>query len=76
VIGNVAEWTADCHGADYRKATADGSALPDKPGCLRAFRAGGFSNTPSAQRSANRVRSPADSRRSNLGFRVLREVMP
>lgn len=73
MIGNAAEWTADCHTADYRRAPADGSALPDKSGCLRAFRAGGFSNTPSAQRSANRVRSPADSRRSNLGFRVVRE---
>jgi formylglycine-generating enzyme required for sulfatase activity len=76
VIGNVAEWTADCHMADYRKAAADGAAPAEKPGCLRTFRVGGFSNTPSAQRSANRVRSPADSRRSNLGFRVVREVTP
>jgi formylglycine-generating enzyme required for sulfatase activity len=76
VIGNVAEWTADCHAPDYRKATTDGTALPDKPGCLRAFRAGGFSNTLSAQRSANRVRSPADSRRSNLGLRLAREMNP
>ncbi|MDX2145452.1 MAG: SUMF1/EgtB/PvdO family nonheme iron enzyme [Rhodospirillaceae bacterium] len=76
MIGNAAEWTADCHAANYRNATTDGTARPDKPGCLRAFRAGGFSNTPSAQRAANRVRSPADSRRSNLGFRVVREVAP
>ncbi|MBM3514947.1 MAG: formylglycine-generating enzyme family protein [Alphaproteobacteria bacterium] len=76
MIGNVAEWTADCHAADYRKAPSDGTALPDKPNCLRSFRAGGYSNTPSAQRSANRVRSPADSRRSNLGFRVVREGAP
>ncbi len=75
-IGNAAEWTADCHFADYRRAPADGTAPPERPGCLRVFRAGGFSNTPSAQRAANRVRSPADSRRANLGFRVVREDTP
>lgn len=70
--GNVWEWVQDRHGAYSKEAVID----PQGPssGERRVKRGGGFTNAPRNCRPAARNSAEPDSRRFDLGFRVLREL--
>lgn len=75
VLGNVAEWTADCYNASYASAPADGSARRTGDCNSNVFRGGSWKSQPWMVRSAFRGRGPyMPSRRLDwIGFRVVRE---
>lgn len=73
MLGNVAEWTADCWNADYRGAATDGSAWMTGDCDLRAVRGGGWDEAWASLRSAYRVGSPVVIRVYARGFRVARQ---
>jgi formylglycine-generating enzyme required for sulfatase activity len=74
LMGNAAEWVADCYGAGFAGAATDGSAV-DSPRCaMRVYRGGGYKDAASALRSANRRRAAPGARDASIGFRVAREV--
>ncbi len=73
MIGNVWEWTADCHRETYDGAPRDGTAVPGEAGCQRwTVRGGGWMTRPSRNRLTFRGRDPVDARYSYFGFRVAR----
>ncbi|TYC90892.1 formylglycine-generating enzyme family protein [Novosphingobium sp. BW1] len=74
VIGNVAEWTQDCHHDSYEGAPADGSAWLTGPCELRNVRGGGWSLQGWSVRAAQRIGDPPGARNDHLGFRVAREM--
>jgi len=75
MIGNVWEWTADCHRQTYEGAPADGRAVPGDANCLRwTVRGGGWMTRPSRNRLTFRGRDPAAARYSYFGFRVARDL--
>ena len=73
MLGNVAEWTADCWNANYRGAATDGSAWMTGDCDLRAVRGGGWDEASASLRSAYRVGSPVVIRVYARGFRVARQ---
>jgi sulfatase modifying factor 1 len=73
MLGNVAEWTADCWNPDYRGAPSDGSAWMTGNCDFRAVRGGGWDDAPAILRSAYRVGSPVVVRVYARGFRVARQ---
>lgn len=73
MLGNVAEWTADCWNADYRGATSDGNARMTGDCDFRAVRGGGWDEASASLRSAYRVGSPVVIRVYARGFRVARQ---
>lgn len=70
MLGNVAEWTADCWNVGYHEAPADGRAWMAGDCFLRAVRGGGWDEGAASLRSAYRVGSPAVIRVYSRGFRV------
>ena len=70
MLGNVAEWTQDCHNLTWRFAKVDGSAWLDGDCLQRAYRGGSWlANEPRYLRAPDRYRyfrAKAD----DLGFRV------
>jgi formylglycine-generating enzyme required for sulfatase activity len=75
MIGNVWEWTADCHRLTYEGAPTDGSAVPGGADCARwTVRGGGWMTRPSRNRLTFRGRDPVDARYSYFGFRVARDL--
>jgi formylglycine-generating enzyme required for sulfatase activity len=70
--GNVWEWVQDRYGSYPQKTVTDpqGSALGER----RVKRGGGFTNVPRNCRPAARNSAEPDSRRFDIGFRVLREL--
>ena len=75
MIGNVWEWTADCHRETYDGAPRDGSAVPGDAACLKwTVRGGGWMTRPSRNRLTFRGRDPVDARYSYFGFRVARDL--
>ncbi|WP_395020716.1 SUMF1/EgtB/PvdO family nonheme iron enzyme [Dongia sp.] len=74
MIGNVAEWVADCYFDGYASAPADGSAV-DVAGCQqRALRGGSWGANPYLSRSAARIYAGPSVRVTVYGFRVARDL--
>jgi formylglycine-generating enzyme required for sulfatase activity len=81
--GNVWEWVQDCYDEKaYATAPNDGSAVTDKPGCVRVLRGGSWRVSAGNLRAADRSRSPPDDTFSTVngdaiyGFRVARVLPP
>jgi formylglycine-generating enzyme required for sulfatase activity len=75
MLGNAAEWVADCWAPNHEGAPADGSARLNGPAvdCTKRVVRGGSWASPQAQvRSAARLAQPASYRASDLGFRLAR----
>ncbi len=70
MLGNVSEWTQDCHNLSWRFAKLDGSAWLEGDCLLRAYRGGSWlANEPRYLRTPDRYRyyrATSD----DLGFRV------
>jgi formylglycine-generating enzyme required for sulfatase activity len=73
MLGNVAEWTADCWSPDYRGAPASAAPRRDGDCYLRAVRGGAWDEAAAGLRAAYRVGSPVVVRVYARGFRVVRE---
>ena len=73
MLGNVAEWTADCWNGDYRDAPSDARARMTGNCFMRAVRGGAWDEGPTSLRSAYRVGSPVVIRVYSRGFRVARD---
>ena len=74
MLGSVWEWTDDCWVENYRGAPADGSPRRGGDCGRRVLRGGSWFNAPRDLRSAARVGTPAELRRSFAGFRVARTL--
>ncbi|MDP2284736.1 MAG: bifunctional serine/threonine-protein kinase/formylglycine-generating enzyme family protein [Pseudohongiella sp.] len=74
--GNVWEWVEDCARDSYVGAPADGSVwtATDANTCSRILRGGSWREAPPLTRSAFRDWKPADTRRDDIGFRLVKEV--
>jgi formylglycine-generating enzyme required for sulfatase activity len=74
MLGNVAEWTADCESADYAGAPADGRAV-DSPTCqARVYRGGAFNYPLTEVRYSRRETLAPGERKPFIGLRVARDV--
>ena len=70
MLGNVAEWTQDCHNLSWRFAHIDGSAWLEGDCLVRAYRGGSWlTNEPRYLRTPDRYRYYR-ARSDDLGFRV------
>jgi formylglycine-generating enzyme required for sulfatase activity len=75
MLGNVAEWMADCWKAPGGETAAAGDAPATAPDCTRrVVRGGAFNYTHRLLRSAARLKANATGRIFNLGFRVARDA--
>lgn len=75
MIGNVAEWTADCHHDGFAGAPADGSAWDAHLACPeRNVRGSGWSLSGWTTRAAQRINDPIAQRNNHLGLRVVRDL--
>lgn len=74
VLGNVWEWTADCWNDSYSSAPNDGSEWQTGNCSVRMLRGGSWLTAPSTLRSAQRGRTHAGNRHTDLGFRVARTI--
>lgn len=74
VLGNVWEWTADCWNDSYSDAPDDGSEWQTGNCSVRMLRGGSWLTAPSTLRSAQRGRTHAGNRHTDLGFRVARTI--
>jgi formylglycine-generating enzyme required for sulfatase activity len=73
MMGNAAEWVADCWYDSFRGAPTDGSAW-DKPRCQeRVLRGGAYNNDSKLVRSSYRFKYDYDVRFQSNGFRVARD---
>ena len=75
MVGNVWEWTRDCHHDTYSGAPADGSAWTSGDCSRRVSRGGSGGNVARDLRSADRVSGPTDDRGPYIGFRVGRTLI-
>lgn len=73
MLGNAAEWTADCWNDHYRGAPTDSDPWVAGDCRLRAVRGGAWDDGPAGLRSAYRVGSPVVIRVYARGFRVARQ---
>ena len=74
--GNAWEWVADCSHKDFEGAPTDGSAWLDDESCrFGVIRGGSFLNL--VERSSVTVRAgrPRSGRATNMGFRVVRDIV-
>ena len=76
MLGNVAEWAADCYLPDYAKAPIDGTAATAANCMAHVIRGGSWIKFPRNLRAANRVSGASDFRSYLIGFRVERLVRP
>jgi formylglycine-generating enzyme required for sulfatase activity len=78
MVGNVWEWTEDCHrytvGSSYDGAPADGSAWTSGTCVMRIMRGGSWETGPQFLRSASRWGLASNG--FDLGFRVARTLSP
>ena len=73
MLGNVWQRTQDCGHADYSGAPRDGSAWESGGDCTtRVVRGGAWFSSIDQLRSAVRAVDPADFRKNDIGFRVVR----
>ena len=74
MLGNVAEWVADCQTDDYVGAPATGAAV-DSPTCQqRVYRGGAFNYPATDVRYSRREFMPPGERKPFVGFRIARAV--
>ena len=74
MLGNAAEWIADCGTADYTNAPTDGRAV-DSPTCqARVFRGGAFNYPIAEVRYSRRETLPPGERKPFIGLRVARDL--
>jgi len=74
MLGNAAEWTADCATDDYASAPNDGHVV-DSPTCqARVFRGGAFNYPPAEVRFSRRETLPPGERKAFIGLRVARDL--
>ena len=76
MAGNVWQWVQDCYQRNYDGAPTDGSAWTQGNCNFRVVRGGAWDSYPQNLRSASRDGTGADSRTTNLGFRVARSLFP
>lgn len=74
MLGNVREIVADCWSADYKGAPADGTARTDGECVAGVSRGGGWFDPPANLRTARRLKTEANERRSDQGFRAARDI--
>lgn len=74
MVGNVAEWTADCWNPSHAGAPADGSARTSGDCTQHVVRGGGYLYTVPRSRVAFRSAVLAPFRLDQLGFRVVRTL--
>lgn len=74
MLGNIAEWTADCYTRTYAGLPRDGKAIPGRDQCSQPVRGGDYEKVPSYVRSAIRRAQPAASRNDTIGFRVAKSL--
>jgi formylglycine-generating enzyme required for sulfatase activity len=72
--GNVWEWVQDKWHENYNDSPSDGSAWKDGDSTLRVSRGGSCYCNAELCRSASRFERKPESRFSNLGFRLVREL--
>lgn len=72
--GNVWEWVQDWYGEDYYAKSPVSDPQGPETGSSRVRRGGGWNSFPVWLRSSFRNTSPPDTRCSNLGFRVARDL--
>jgi len=75
ILGNVAEWVADCYVDNYRHAPKDGSIVMTSDCPSHMIRGGAWNYEPRYQRAAYRD-DFAPGRNSSIGFRLARTVSP
>jgi formylglycine-generating enzyme required for sulfatase activity len=75
MVGNVAEWTADCYNDSYQGAPADGSPWTSGNCSRRVVRGGSWQLKSDNLRSAFRNWGDAVFRGSRVGFRVARTLL-
>ena len=76
MLGNIFQWTEDCHYPSYEGAPSDGSARMTPECKYRVLRGGSWINHPWVIRAAIRFKSAPDSRYDSGGFRVARTLTP
>jgi formylglycine-generating enzyme required for sulfatase activity len=77
MIGNVAEWTADCYTGSYWGRPPDGRAWVWQGGCeTRALRGGSWASRPLEARSAKRAHATPETHASTIGLRIARDLLP
>ncbi len=74
MIGNVREITADCWNADYDGAPTDGASRTDGDCGAAAARGGGWFDPPANMRTARRLKTEITERRTDQGFRIVRDT--
>jgi len=74
MLGNAAEWTADCWHDNYQGAPSHGTAWEVANDCgARVVRGGGWGDEPARLRSAYRGRWGVAYRYADLGFRLVQD---
>jgi formylglycine-generating enzyme required for sulfatase activity len=76
MLGNVWQWVQDCASDGYAGAPVIGEARNAVPCDLHVARGGSWFHPPAMARSASRVADRADSRVSDIGFRVAQTLSP
>ena len=74
--GNVREWVEDCFNDSYTDAPADGRAWLSGDCSQRMLRGGSWYSDPDGLRSSYRLWDGADTADSDIGFRVVRTLVP
>ncbi len=72
--GNVMEWTQDCYHKTYRGAPRNGAAWISGSCSTRVVRGGSYKSTTDGIRSFAREHMPPDTKASQIGFRIVREM--
>ena len=69
--GNVWEWCLDTYQADYYARSASTDPVNETPSPFRVFRGGSYKEEPGILRSAARGANTPDTKRTNIGFRII-----
>ncbi|MDJ0656117.1 MAG: SUMF1/EgtB/PvdO family nonheme iron enzyme [Xanthomonadales bacterium] len=74
MLGNAAEWVADCWEMNYASTPVDGSPMQHPVCDMGVVRGGSWYEQPSHVRVSARLRLSADQAYSHIGFRLVRRV--